>query len=50
MITSALVLFGVAAAIVVLRLRSRGSAKSSDLGSVSEAWLAEETAAGPRRY
>lgn len=50
MITAALILAGIAAVILVLALRRRGSARASDLGAVSESWLAEESAAGPRRY
>lgn len=50
MIAAALVAFGIASVIVVLGLRRRGSAKASDLGAVSETWLAEESATGPRRY
>ena len=50
MITAALVVFGIVAVVTVLSLRRRGSAKASDLGAVSEAWLAEESATGPRRY
>lgn len=50
MMTAGLILFGVTTAIVVFGLRRRSHAKPSDLGAVSEAWLAEESAAGPRRY
>ena len=50
MITAAVIVLGIAVTSVVLRLRSRGSAKASDLGAVSEAWLAEESTSGPRRY
>jgi len=50
MMTAGFVVFGVALVIMVGVLRRRGSAKASDLGVVSEAWLAEESAAGPRRY
>ena len=50
MMTAAVVVFGIAAFLVGLGLRRRGSAKASDLGAVSEAWLAEESATGPRRY
>jgi len=50
MMIAGLILVGIAAVLLVLGLRRRGSAKASDLGAVSESWLAEESAAGPRRY
>ena len=50
MMTAGLILAGLSAVVFVLQLRRRGSAKASDLGAVSETWLAEESAAGPRRY
>ena len=50
MMTTALVVLGTVAFFAVVRLRRRGSAKASDLGAVSEAWLAEESSAGTRRY
>jgi hypothetical protein len=49
MMTAALVVLG-AVAFFVVRLRRRGSTKASDLGAISEAWLAEEKTSGPRRY
>ena len=50
MMTAGAVVLGIAIVVMVLGLRRRGSSKASDLGAVSEAWLAEETSAGPRRY
>ena len=50
MTTAALILAGIGAIALVVGLRRRGSARASDLGTVSESWLAEESAAGPRRY
>jgi hypothetical protein len=50
MMTAGLIVLGIALVILVLGLRRRGSANASDLGSVSEAWIAEEKASGPRRY
>jgi hypothetical protein len=50
MMTAALVVLGIVVFFVVQRLRRRGSARLSDLGVVSEAWLAEESASGTRRY
>ncbi len=50
MLTAALVVVAIVVVIAVLRLRSRGSAKASDLGAISEAWLAEEKTSGGRRY
>ena len=49
MITAALPVGSPVVVIAVLRLRRRGSAKASDLGAVSEAWLAEEKTSGGRR-
>ena len=50
MMTAGLVVLGAVIFFVVQRLRRRGSARLSDLGVVSEAWLAEECSAGTRRY
>ena len=50
MMTAALVILGLGAVLLALALRRRGSARASDLGTVSESWLAGESAAGPRRY
>ena len=50
MMTATLTVLGIGAVLLVWGLRRRGSARASDLGSVSESWLAEESAAGPRRY
>ena len=49
MMTAVLVGLVVTACTVAVLLRRRDSARSSDLGGVSEAWLAEEKASGPRR-
>ena len=48
--TAAFVLLGVGVVIAVIWLWRRGSNKPSDLGTISETWLAEESASGPRRY
>jgi hypothetical protein len=50
MMIAALVVFGVILVIAVLGLRRQGSARLSDLGVVSEKWLAEESTSGTRRY
>jgi len=50
MITTAIVLFCLGVVIGLISLARRGSNKPADLGTISETWLAEESASGPRRY
>jgi hypothetical protein len=49
MMTAGLVLLAAGVVIALLSLRRRGS-KHADLGRISDAWLAEESTSGPRRY